>query len=158
MTEAARMVNSNFLIPLICFLVMGMVFLAGCSNLNPAVSPAPGLAITSGSGKSISPVCITSVPGKLSESPDFASHFTATELLTRPTNSSVTISLIPKEDSELFFEFGTSTGSYSCQTTEVNVKAGSPLNSTIRGLIPDSHYYYRTCYKAAGQYRLSMRP
>jgi hypothetical protein len=104
------MVNSKFLIPLICFLVMGMVFLAGCSNPNPAVSPVSGPAIASGSGKSISPVCITPVPGKMSESPDFTSHFTATELLTRPTNSSITVSLVPKEDSELFFEYGTSPG------------------------------------------------
>jgi hypothetical protein len=144
------MVNSKFLIPLIFFLVMGMVFLAGCSNPKPTVSPASGPAIASGSGKSITSLCITPVPAKLGESLDFASHFTATELLTRPTNNSVTVSLIPKEDSELFFEYGTSPGSYSCQTTGVNVKAGSPSNSSIQGLMPDSHYYYRTCYKVAG--------
>jgi hypothetical protein len=79
------------------------------------------------------------------KSQDFTTHFTSMELLTRPTDRSVTISLIPSENLEFSIECGTSPGSYSCQTPAVKGSAGLPANSTITGLTPDTLYYYRIC-------------
>jgi len=143
------MVNKT-LLSLCCFLIMGMVIFSGCTSEKKTAIPTKVPVIKPVSGESSSPACNTPVSGKLSESPDFSSHFTATELLTRPTSSSVTVSLVPKDAMEFFFKYGTSPGSYSCQTPAVPVKAGSPVNITIQGLVPDTQNYYRTCYRAAG--------
>ena len=143
------MVNKT-LLSLCCFLIMGMVIFSGCTSEKKIATPATVPVIKPVDGELYSPVCSSPVSGKLSESPNFSSHFTATELLTRPTSSSVTVSLVPKETMEIFFEYGTSLGSYACQTPAVPVKAGSPVNITIQGLMPDTQNYYRTCYRVVG--------
>ena len=143
------MVNET-LLSLCCFLIMGMVFFAGCSSEKSPASLATVPAIISPASEAVSSSCILPVTGKFGDSPDFGSHFIATELLTRPTSSSVTVSLVPKEALEISFTYGTSPGSYFCQTPAVLAKAGSPVNITITGLIPDTQNYYHTCYKTAG--------
>ena len=144
------MVNKNTPILLFSILVVGMIFFTGCTHQESPASPKTKPVIASGDVVSTHQTNNQTMPGKPVESPDFGSHFTATELLTRPTNSSVTVSLVPKEDLEISFEFGTSTGSYSGQTPAEKAKAGSPLNITIHGLLPDTQYYYRTCYMGSG--------
>lgn len=141
---------NKLLLPLCCFLVMGMVFFAGCTSEKTSASPATIPAITTPVSRAISPVCTSPLSGKTGDSPDFGSHFTATELLTRPTGDSVTVSLVPKEALEILLEYGTSPGSLSCQTPAVPAKPGLPVNVTITGLTPDMQNYYRTCYKMAG--------
>jgi len=84
------------------------------------------------------------------ESPDFSEHFLATELLTKPTDRSVTVSVVPQENTGIFFAYGTVPETYSCQTPVVQAPAGSSLNSTIAGLVPDTQYYYRSCIAASG--------
>lgn len=144
------MVNNTLLGPFICFLVMGMVFLAGCSSEKSQTPPATVPSVATGSSEPVPSACTSSLSGELSDSPDFGSHFTATELLTRPTSSSVTVSLVPKEALEISFAYGTSSGSITCRTPPVPEKAGSAANVTITGLMPDSQYYYRTCFKEQG--------
>ncbi len=143
------MVNKT-LLSLCCFLIMGMVIFSGCTSEKKTATPVTVPVIQPVIGESVSPVCSSPISGKLSESTDFSSHFTATELLTQPTSSSVTVSLVPKEAMEIFFEYGTSPGSYSCQTPAVPVKAASPVNLSLQGPRSDTQIYYRTCYRASG--------
>jgi hypothetical protein len=55
------------------------------------------------------------------------------------------MSIVPKDTLSFFVVYGTSPGSYSCQTPPVKGAAGLPVNSTITVLAPDTLYYYRTC-------------
>jgi hypothetical protein len=45
--------------------------------------------------------------------------FTATEILGRPTDSSVTVNLLSADDVELYFEYGTTPGTFSIQTDSI---------------------------------------
>jgi hypothetical protein len=83
------------------------------------------------------------------ESQGYATSFPATELLTRPTDRSVTISLIPSENLAISIEYGTASGSYFWKTSNVKGAAGLPVTTTITGLEPDTLYYYRTCIIAS---------
>lgn len=133
-----------------CILVVGTVLLAGCTDTDGrGLTPATPI-MTPGTGGPLSPTCPIPATGKPGESPDFGVHFTATELLTRPSSSSVTVSLVPDVNLEIYILYGTSPGDYSCQTSAVPAKAGSALNVTIQGLLPDTYYYYRTCFKEPG--------
>ena len=143
------MVNKT-LFSLCCFLIMGMVIFAGCTSVKSIASTATIPAITAPVCKAASTACTSPISGKFVDSPDFGSHFTATELLSRPTSDSVTVSLVPKDALEISFLYGTSPSTYSCQTPAVPAKAGSPFNVTIQGLMPDSQYYYRSCYQTIG--------
>jgi hypothetical protein len=138
-----------------CILVAGAFFLTGCTIKEERVLPAttPAMTPVTGgppAGGSVNQSCIIPITVNPSVSPDFGSHFTGTELLTRPTNSSVMVSLVPKVPIQICLLYGRSPGDYSCQTPAVPANAGSALNVTIQGLLPDTQYYYRVCYKEPG--------
>ena len=99
------------------------------------------------------PVPVTTEPYS-----DFAAHFLATELLTRPTNHSVMVSLVPREDLEISFTYGTISDSYQNQTPVTYAAAHSPVNVTLSGLLPDTKYYYRTRYRTPGSSGYSEGP
>jgi hypothetical protein len=112
----------------------------------PAQPPAlsVGASVLSPAGTSPS-TCTNPLTASVTESPDYTSHFLATELLTKPEDHTVTVSIVPKDTISFFVVYGTSPGSYSCQIPTVKGAAGLPVNSTITGLAPDTLYYYRTC-------------
>lgn len=144
--------------PLLFFsgiLVTGMIVCAGCiGNADPLQQgAAPGTPSLSGSSvlnSSSRPSCAIPMTGSSDESPDFADHFIATELLTKPTDTTMTVSAIPKDSSSIYYPYGTSPQSYSCRTPAIRATAGSPFNSTITELAPDTQYYYRTCIEPSG--------
>lgn len=138
--------NKHILLALCGVLLMGMVLPAGCYDVSPAAWPA----IASGIVGPVSSACNKTMLEMPGESLDFSSHFMATELLTRPTDHSVTVSLVPKDDLEILFAYGTSSGSYTCQTPAVSAMAGYAMNVTLEGLLPDTQYYYRTCFRQSG--------
>jgi len=146
--------DNKILIVICCLLAVGTVLLAGCTHTEDRAVPAtPPLVIPVAGGSpagDLNAICTLPITGKPGESPDFSTHFIATELLTRPGNTSVMVNLVPKEDMELYAIYGTSPEGYSCETPAVYAKAGIPLNITIQGLLPDNQYYYRTCYKETG--------
>ncbi len=146
------MTSKNYSIFFCCILVAGAVFLAGCTHTEDRVLPVATPVITpvtggQPAGTTVNLSCTTRVTAGPKESPDYASGFIATELLTRPAENAVTVSLVPKKDLFISFEYGTTPGSYPCQTPELRAKAGSPLAVTLQGLVPDGQYYYRTCYR-----------
>jgi hypothetical protein len=76
--------------------------------------------------------------------------FTGEELLGKPTNSSITVNIIPNTTIEYHYQYGTSPGSYTGQTPNVTSTAGQPHESTITGLSANTRYYYRMRYHAPG--------
>ena len=72
------------------------------------------------------------------------------EILGRPTNSSITVSAMFDSQVEVYFEYGTTKGSYSNVTATNAVAADSPVDIAITGLIPNQRYYYRTRYRKTG--------
>ena len=76
--------------------------------------------------------------------------FTAPELLGRPTNGSVAISVIPAVEMEIFYDYGVAPGTYEGRTAISTAKSGIPLVTTIGGLQPDTRYFYRLRYRKKG--------
>jgi hypothetical protein len=88
-----------------------------------------------------------------STNPDFI----ATEILGRPTDSSITVNLVPSVPMEIYYEYGTTPGSYSAQITPQSAAGGEPLETLIDGLQPNTRYYYRLRYNGTqGQERTFM--
>ncbi|MBK6282516.1 MAG: metallophosphoesterase [Draconibacterium sp.] len=73
--------------------------------------------------------------------------FTASELLGKPTNESITINVVPASDiDQLFYEYGTSPGVYTGQSATTSASGGQPKEIVISGLQPNTKYYYRMKY------------
>ena len=72
--------------------------------------------------------------------------FTAEELLGKPTDTSVTINIVPASNIQYHYEYGTASGAYTHQTAPVTATGGQPSEVTIGGLSPDTLYYYRMVY------------
>jgi hypothetical protein len=77
--------------------------------------------------------------------------FTATELLGRPTDGSVTVNMFADEDLEVYFEYGTESGVYTGQTDTTVFTGGEPIEVVIHGLQPNTRYYYRMVYRQTGE-------
>ncbi len=76
--------------------------------------------------------------------------FTGEELLGKPTNTSITINIVPASTIEYHYQYGTSSGSYTMQTSNSTATGGQPHEVTITGLNPDTQYFYRMRYHAPG--------
>ncbi len=76
--------------------------------------------------------------------------FIATELLGRPTNSSVTVNVVVAESVQAYFEFGTQSGNYTNTTSPAVFPGGSPIQVVIGGLQSNTRYYYRMVYHKVG--------
>ncbi len=69
--------------------------------------------------------------------------FAATELLGRPTDTSITVNVVPSSNGYIYYEYGTASGSYQYETDVSTLISGTPNNVTIKGLSPNARYYYR---------------
>ncbi|MDD5704079.1 MAG: metallophosphoesterase, partial [Dehalococcoidales bacterium] len=74
--------------------------------------------------------------------------FTAEELLGKPTDSSITINIVPDSTIIYHYQYGTSEGNYLWQTPDVEATGGQPGEVVISGLSPNTQYYYRMRYRA----------
>jgi len=72
--------------------------------------------------------------------------FSGAELLGRPTDTSISIKIVPDSTIQYYYQYGTSPGTYSGQTDTVSATGGEPHTVTITGLSPNTHYYYRMHY------------
>ena len=72
------------------------------------------------------------------------------EILGRPTNSSVTMSILFDQPSDVYWEYGISSGSYTSTTDKFLTVKGTPLEVDFTNLSANTKYYYRTRYKLAG--------
>jgi hypothetical protein len=76
--------------------------------------------------------------------------FAGEELLARPTDTSITINIVPDETIEYYYEYGTAPGVYSAQTATATATADQPHQVVINGLDPNTRYYYRMQYRTGG--------
>jgi hypothetical protein len=74
------------------------------------------------------------------------SDFIATEILGRPTNTSITVNVVPAIAMTIYYEYGTASGNYISQTAPQSASANAPLETLIDKLQPNTKYYYRINY------------
>ncbi|MEI7423603.1 MAG: metallophosphoesterase [Prolixibacteraceae bacterium] len=72
------------------------------------------------------------------------------EILGRPTNTSVTMSILFDQSSDVYWEYGTSTGVYPLKTATFTAIKDKPLETDFTNLSANTKYFYRTCYRASG--------
>jgi len=77
--------------------------------------------------------------------------FTAEELLGKPTDTSITINIVPASTIEYHYQYGTAPGTYTGQSANATATGGQPHEITITGLAADTKYYYRMRYHAPGE-------
>lgn len=72
---------------------------------------------------------------------------TFNEILGRPTDSAVTMSILFDQDVQVYWEIGTASTVYTITTSTVVANANEPLEFDFLGLLPNTKYYYRTRYR-----------
>ncbi len=72
------------------------------------------------------------------------------EILGRPTDTGITISILFDQPAEVYWEYGTFSGNYSQTTNHFNITKGIPLEADFTSLDPDTKYFYRTRYRLGG--------
>lgn len=82
--------------------------------------------------------------------PAAATAQTFTELLGRPTASSMTMSILFNQQADVYWEYGTSAGSYPLATAVFVGNAAIPREVDFTGLAANTRYYYRTRYRLSG--------
>jgi hypothetical protein len=73
------------------------------------------------------------------------------QILGRPTDRSVTLSVLAPNDLEAFLEYGVKSGVYTEKTPAARIQAGKPLEMALEGLRPNTRYYYRLRHRQPGQ-------
>ncbi len=76
--------------------------------------------------------------------------FSGSELLGRPTSTSITINVVPSQSINIFYEYGVSSGNYPWHTDTGLASGGQPYETIINGLAPNTKYYYRMQYQVPG--------
>ncbi len=84
--------------------------------------------------------------------------FAACELLGRPTDRSVVVNMRTATALEVYFEYGIASGNYTISTPPVSYAAQTTLEVVLGGLQPNTRYFYRTRYRAAGQPTFAAGP
>jgi len=72
---------------------------------------------------------------------------TFNEILGRPTDSAITMSILFDQDVQVYWEIGTASTTYTTTTSIVGANANEPLEFDFTGLLPNTIYYYRTRYR-----------
>ena len=75
---------------------------------------------------------------------------TFTEILGRPTDTSITASILFNSQVETYIEYGVSSGNYTGTTSVVTSVVDQPIVTKISGLTAETRYYYRTRYRTFG--------
>ena len=75
---------------------------------------------------------------------------TYTEILGRPTNTTITMSILFDQKADVYWEIGTAPATYTFSTPTYTTVVDSPLVVDFTNLAPNIKYYYRTRYRANG--------
>lgn len=78
-------------------------------------------------------------------------HGQFTEILGRPTDNSITISVLFDKTNQVYFEYDTIPGKYSKSTTPFTALSGEAVEFDLTNLLPNTRYYYRTKYKTISE-------
>jgi uncharacterized repeat protein (TIGR02543 family) len=79
--------------------------------------------------------------------------FIAEELLGKPTDTSITINIVPGETIECHYQYRVESESYSTenQTETLTAEGGEPHEVTISGLLKNTRYFYHLRYRKPGE-------
>ena len=72
-------------------------------------------------------------------------------VLGRPTDRSIAASINLDAGEEVYLEYGPASGSYPSRSSLATGTSSGPVTVRIETLAPDTHYYYRARYRAAGE-------
>ncbi len=72
------------------------------------------------------------------------------EILGRPTNTSISMSILFEQLSEVYWEYGTAAGTYTMKTATFATTKDTPLEADFTNLTANTKYYYRTRYRLIG--------
>ena len=75
---------------------------------------------------------------------------TITQVLGRPTWTSMVVNARPSTDLEIYFEYGLASGRYTAETARATLAASVPGEFVMDGLAADEVFYYRARYRSAG--------
>jgi len=73
-----------------------------------------------------------------------------TEILGRPTDESITVSILFDQKVDLYIEYGTTLGVYTNTTSTITNVINIPDEIDLQNLNPNTKYYYRTRYRLTG--------
>jgi hypothetical protein len=147
--------RKNFITLVILFLLVACAPIATPTKmLQPSQTPAPIAsdqppAATGSSPTEQSQAKPTKKPkgGNAPIAPTSTSaDFIAYEITGRPTDTSITVNVVPAVDMQIYYEYGTASGAYTAQTTRQSAIANAPLETLINNLEPNTRYYYRINY------------
>lgn len=86
-----------------------------------------------------------------------AQRITHTELLGGPTDHSISLQMSFDDPVEMCVQYGTTQGSLTQQTPWTAIPAGDPRTVVVDGLLPNTQYYYRVCYREPGAATFTAR-
>jgi Calcineurin-like phosphoesterase len=70
-----------------------------------------------------------------------------TQVLSRPTDHSVSVNVLAPTDMEAYVEYGTKPGKYSVKTAVAKSAAKAPFDIVVDRLKPNTEYFYRLQYR-----------
>jgi hypothetical protein len=79
-------------------------------------------------------------------------------ILGRPTNNSITASILFEQNVEYFLTFGTQSNNHTNQTPNFTNLSGTPDEVDMQGLLSNTKYYYKVKYKTVGGQSYSETP
>lgn len=80
------------------------------------------------------------------------------EILGRPTDKSITVSILFNQIVQVYLEFGTSAGSLTQSTSTFTSQPETPVVIDLQPLLPNTRYYYRTVYKVPNAANFQFGP
>jgi len=83
--------------------------------------------------------------------------FRCEELLGRPTDRSVTLSMMPVAPAEIYVEYGKVSKNYSSRTPSSTFPGGQPFDLEISGLDANTRYFYRVQARRVGEAAFTPR-
>ena len=79
-------------------------------------------------------------------------------ILGRPTNSSITASILFDQNMQYYLEYGMQSDTYTNTTMVYNNTLNVPDEIDLNGLVPNTKYFYRMQYKLVGAATYSVTP
>ncbi len=88
----------------------------------------------------------------------YAQNIQHAEMLSRPTDKSVTVQMFFDADVEMGIDYGLSKGNYTAQVPFAKFLQGQAAQLEIAGLQPNTRYFYRVVYRTPGSSTILYRP
>jgi len=79
-------------------------------------------------------------------------------ILGRPTDKTMTLSVLFDQNSEYFIEYGTQSGTYFSKSSVYSDNASVPREFDLEGLTKNTRYFYRMQYRLKGALNYTSSP